>query len=353
MSQENPMNRRKAFTLVELLVVIGIIAILVGILLPALGKARNQARLVQCASNMRMIGQAMMNYAADNHNFLPEHAYNDAPWQEAGGMTDVMQRGIYDYAFLMQGGDPNTEGSHANLDTGANMGRLIMTGYLGNYTITQANLANPNFCTLRWCPALDPSSLPAGTSSYYMNPHWSYTTASNIPVNGSTTTTISNPSPHVSVHTTWFRKITDYPKTLAMLTETYFNPTLSYSGASSISHPGPGKSAYWNILLPDGHVATVSDTLAVQYFNLGGTSYQINSGTDVGEGQPLTDFDDALDIWETEADGRNPNYKGKFSSMALPGYATGDTVHPYYLRCLHYPSETGGANYTGPTNWGY
>ena len=60
----------RAFTLVELLVVIGIIAVLVGILLPTLAKARETANALACASNMRSLGQAMMNYAAENRGCI-------------------------------------------------------------------------------------------------------------------------------------------------------------------------------------------------------------------------------------------------------------------------------------------
>jgi prepilin-type N-terminal cleavage/methylation domain-containing protein len=65
------MKRRTAFTLVELLVVIGIIAVLIALLLPALNRARQQAISVQCMSNLKNIGMAALMYAHENKGWLP------------------------------------------------------------------------------------------------------------------------------------------------------------------------------------------------------------------------------------------------------------------------------------------
>jgi prepilin-type N-terminal cleavage/methylation domain-containing protein/prepilin-type processing-associated H-X9-DG protein len=80
-----PIPKRRGFTLVELLVVIGIIALLVAILLPALKRARDSANVTKCASNLRQIAIGILSYAQDNRGRLPPSAVNPGDLIYPGG----------------------------------------------------------------------------------------------------------------------------------------------------------------------------------------------------------------------------------------------------------------------------
>lgn len=87
-----PANRNRgictAFTLVELLVVIGIIAVLVGILLPTLSRAREAANSAKCAANMRTVAQAMLSYANDFNGWLAGPRTSGTVWEPPGPNLD-------------------------------------------------------------------------------------------------------------------------------------------------------------------------------------------------------------------------------------------------------------------------
>jgi prepilin-type N-terminal cleavage/methylation domain-containing protein/prepilin-type processing-associated H-X9-DG protein len=104
--RQRPISHRQGFTLVELLVVIGIIALLISILMPALTKARNQALLVKCANQSRQIYMACLMFAQDNKGHLPRAAVGPGSDGNGAGNGNPDPTAEKTNAFLHWAGAP-------------------------------------------------------------------------------------------------------------------------------------------------------------------------------------------------------------------------------------------------------
>jgi prepilin-type N-terminal cleavage/methylation domain-containing protein len=154
-------SRRRAFTLVELLVVVGIIAVLIALLLPVAQRARDQAARLQCANNLRQFGAALMMYVNESRGFLP---YGNGPFQlrSRGWLFDSVRRPPFSQSDVETGTLwpylKTYEVYHCPLVTGEYTGTkltstiLPMTSYAFNYDLVNMRVPpydSPSFRATR------------------------------------------------------------------------------------------------------------------------------------------------------------------------------------------------------------
>ncbi len=146
-------HKRKAFTLIELLVVIAIIALLVSILMPALNKAREQAKRTVCVSHLSAVGKLLFVYVQDYNDMLPPMGGAQSHWHWGENTSNYYL--YFHYPFFS-----------ANVAGCSGLGYLI-----------RARLLEPGSDIL-FCPAfkrLFGADVPAGTWNSHGDPtHWNY-----------------------------------------------------------------------------------------------------------------------------------------------------------------------------------
>ena len=269
---------RRGFTLVELLVVIGIIAVLISVLLPALQTAREQAMKVQCLSNLKQIGMAVIQYANDNRGFIPAK-YRRRP---AGSDPLFAPTGTF--------GPDVSPGNKTNIPGGAALLVYDPNGLRGKAAQPYLRQNDVFFCPgdwvrrpyrselTGWGPP-DATTLANGASQSYW--HW-YVPSSRY-VNSSGTWV----QPTASSEHTWNDKITvKLPAQKMYWTDQGWINVVPGDGS-----PTPYDRVYpffhkngWNVLYLDGHAKWIPVSMALplmQDWAVKGPDQNLGFGTQI------------------------------------------------------------------------
>jgi len=332
--KKNAWRVRPGFTLVELLVVIGIIAVLISLLLPALSRARRQAQLLACESNLRQIVIATLNYCSQNKGALPPRwgfkQLGTPIFTAAEGPNgDALAYSAYTHMMMDSATSVDANNTYTN-QIGTNLGALLQGGFLAgaNFDLDKFASGPPGVLTSNyWDPTLAPVRIdPAllandyngvvstgtanGTglwdlvygSSYLYNPHWSFSSlASSVAYKGGVS---------------WYNNLKNFDPYKALVCDDPIEQGLA-------AHPRTASYAF-NLAFIDGHVSTVTDKLLAAR-----TVAWPEPNGPLPATENLTGLDDVLDVFEAEADGRDPSVAGGDPAMPpkspLPG-------NPYALR---------------------